>query len=109
MYDITILGGGTAGLAAAAYAHSKQRNVLLIAEEVGGKAGTQQLLHDQVGKEILLGVEAVQLLARRVAARLGAILRDRVTSIAKVNGTFEVEIQHHGRQESQTVLVASRC
>jgi thioredoxin reductase len=43
MYDMIILGGGAAGLAAA-YAHNKQRAVLLIAEEVGGKAGTQQHL-----------------------------------------------------------------
>jgi thioredoxin reductase (NADPH) len=107
MYDITILGGGAAGLAAAAYARSKQRNVLLIAEEVGGKAGTQQQLHDQVGEEALLGAEAVQLLARRVVSRTGAVLRDRVTNVAKINGIFQVETQHHGRQESQVVLVAT--
>jgi thioredoxin reductase (NADPH) len=107
MYDMIILGGGAAGLAAAAYAQSKQRDVLIIAEEIGGKAGTQQQLHDQVGEEALLGADAVQLLARRVATRAGAVLRDRVTSVAKVNGIFQVETQRHGRQESQVVLVAT--
>jgi thioredoxin reductase len=107
MYDMIILGGGAAGLAAAAYAHNKQRNVLIIAEEIGGKAGTQQQLHDQVGEEELLGAEAVQLLARRVSARAGAVLRDRVTNVAKAHGIFQVDTQHHGRQESQVVLVAT--
>jgi thioredoxin reductase len=107
MYDMIILGGGAAGLAAAAYAHSKQRDVLVIAEEVGGKAGTQQHLHHQVGEEELLGVEAVQLLSRRVAAHAGAILHDRVTNVAKVNGIFEVDTQQHGRQQSRVVLVAT--
>src|SRR6185436_11056018 len=69
MYDIIILGGGAAGLAAAAYAQSKQCSVLLIAEEVGGKAGTQQQLHDQVGEEALLGAEAVRVPYRSGTAR----------------------------------------
>jgi thioredoxin reductase (NADPH) len=107
MYDIIILGGGAAGVAAAAYIQNKQRAVLLITEELGGKAGTQQQLHDQVGEEALLGAEAVQLLGRRVVSRTGAVLRDRVTNVAKINGIFQVETQHHGRQESQVVLVAT--
>jgi thioredoxin reductase (NADPH) len=107
MYDIIILGGGAAGLAAAAYIQSKQRSVLLIVEELGGKAGMQQQLLNQVGEEALLGADAVQLLARRVMAHPGAVLRDRVTSVAKAKGIFQVETQQHGRQESQAVLVAT--
>lgn len=107
MYDIIILGGGAAGLAAAAYAQNKQRDVLLIAEEIGGKAGTTQQLHEQVGEEALLGADAIQLLARRVTVHAGAVLHDRVTNVAKVNGIFHVETQHHGRQESLVVLVAT--
>jgi thioredoxin reductase len=107
MYHVIILGGGAAGLAAAAYLHSKQRDVLLIAEEVGGKAGTQQQLHQQAGEEEILGADALQLLARRVTAHSGAVLHDRVTSVAKINGVFQVETQQHGRQESLAVLVAT--
>jgi thioredoxin reductase len=47
------------------------------------------------------------LLARRVAVHEGAVLRDRVTSVAKVNRLFQVETQRHGRQQSQVVLVAT--
>jgi thioredoxin reductase (NADPH) len=107
MYDMIILGGGAAGLAAATYAHGKQRDVVLIAEEVGGKAGTQQHLQNQAGEEELLGAEAVQLLARRITAHDGAVIRDRVTRVAKVNGIFQVETQRHGRQQSQVVIVAT--
>jgi thioredoxin reductase len=107
MYDLIILGGGAAGLAAAAYAQNKQLDVLVIAEEVGGKAGTQQHLLNQPGDEELLGADVVQLLAQRVTARAGAPLHDRVIGIAKPNGIFEVETQRHGVQQALALLVAT--
>jgi thioredoxin reductase (NADPH) len=107
MYDMIILGGGAAGLAAAAYALNKQLDVVLITEDLGGKAGTQQQLHNHPGEEALLGADMVQLLARRVAARAGAVLHDRVTGITKVSGIFRIETQHHTRLEARVVLVAT--
>jgi thioredoxin reductase (NADPH) len=107
MYDMIILGGGAAGLAAAAYALNKQLNVVLITEALGGKAGTQQQLHNQSGEEELLGADTVQLLARRVAARAGAVLHDRVIGITKHNGIFHVETQHQARLKAHVVLVAT--
>ena len=37
MYDLIILGGGPAGLTAAAYAIRKRLDVLLISPDLGGK------------------------------------------------------------------------
>ena len=107
MYDMLILGAGAAGLAAAAYALNKQLDVVVIAEEVGGKAGTQQQLHKHPGDEALLGADAVQLLARHVTTRAGAVLRDRVTDLAKQRGVFKAETQRHGALQARSVLVAS--
>jgi thioredoxin reductase len=107
MYDLIILGGGAAGLAAAAYTLNKQLATMLIAEEVGGKAGTQQHLLTQAGEEELLGADAVQLLARRVAAREGAVLRDRVVGLSRVRGTFQVETQRHGTHQARAALIAT--
>jgi thioredoxin reductase (NADPH) len=107
MRDVIIIGGGAAGCAAAVYALDKQLDVLLICEEVGGKAGTQQHLGGQAGEEYLAGAEAVQLLERRVATHAGVVLRDRVISVAKEHGVFHIATQRHGTHQSRTALVAT--
>jgi thioredoxin reductase len=107
MHDLIIIGGGAAGCAAALYALDKRLDVLLICEEVGGKAGTQQQLHEQTGDEQLAGAEAIQLLERRVTTHAGVVMRDRVLSVEKERGVFYIATQRHGSQQSRTVLVAS--
>ena len=107
MQDLIIIGGGAAGYAAALYALDKRLDVLLICEEPGGKAGTQQHLQGQAGAEYLAGAEAIQLLQHRVTAYAGVVLHDRVLSVAKENGVFQIATQRHGTHQSRTVLVAS--
>jgi thioredoxin reductase len=107
MHDLIIIGGGAAGCAAALYALDKRLDVLLVCEEVGGKAGTQQQLHEQTGDEQLAGAEAIQLLERRVTTHAGVVMRDRVLSVSKERGVFHIAAQRHGSQQSRTVLVAS--
>jgi thioredoxin reductase len=107
MHDLIIIGGGAASWAAALYALDKRLDVLLICEDVGGKAGTQQQLRGQAGEEHLAGAEAIQLIERRVTAHVGAVLRDRVLSVAKEHGVFQVATQRHDAQQSRTVLVAT--
>ena len=107
MRDLIIIGSGAAGLSAAVFALSKQLDVAAIYEDVGGKAGTQQLLHNQSGDEYLAGAEAVQLFERRVTSHGSAILRDRVIDLAKTNGVFRVETQRHGVLTATAVIVAT--
>src|SRR4029079_15347441 len=96
MYDLIIIGGGAAGLSAATYALGKQLDVLLIYDDIGGKAGTRQRLSGQVEEEYLAGAEAVLLFERRITAQAGRTLRDRVTDVTKMHGVFHITTQHHG-------------
>jgi thioredoxin reductase len=107
MHDLVIIGGGAAGLSAALYALGKGLDAVTIYEDVGGKAGMQQQLAGQPGEEYLAGVEAVQLFERRVTSRAGAVLRDRVIELRKLQGIFSIETHHHGVLEARTVLVAT--
>src|SRR5690242_15959110 len=53
MHDLIIIGGGAAALSAAVYALGKQLDVMVIYEDLGGKAGARQHLRGQAGEEYL--------------------------------------------------------
>lgn len=107
MRDIVIIGSGAAGVAAALFALSKQLDAVMIYEDVGGKAGTQQHLQGQAGDEYIAGAEAVQLFERRVTSHPNSILRDRVIALTKRAGLFYVETQRHGAIKATTVILAT--
>ena len=107
MRDLIIIGGGAAGLSAAAYAIGKQLNFLVIYEDLGGKAGRRQTLAGQVSEEYLAGAEAVRLFERQVTTHADRALHDEVLGVSKEAGVFHVETRHHGVLEAPTVIVAT--
>lgn len=107
MYDILIIGGGAAGLAAGAYALDKQLDVRVIAKRVGGKSGWQRHSSSPQPAPITAGEDVVRLLRERLGRHEDVILQDEATSIVKANSTFQVETKHHGREEALAVIVAT--
>lgn len=106
MYDLLILGGGPAALAAAMYAQGKQLDTLVICETVGGKAGSRQRLVGQLGDEYLAGEEAVQAFERRIM-HSDRVLHDRATSVSRQDQVFHVTTEQHGTFESAAVILAT--
>jgi thioredoxin reductase len=89
MHDLLIIGGGPAGLAAAAYGMGKQLDIKLLRADFGGKAGAQQIA-DQVEPEHLIGAEAFQALRQTVAAQPHRIVEDYVIGVFKREQLFHV-------------------
>lgn len=107
MRDLIIIGGGAAGLSAAVYALGKQLDFLVIYDELGGKSDWSQRLAGQDEEAYRAGSEIASLFARQMSAQQGRTMRDRVTSVSKGDGGFQVETQQHGVQESTAVIVAT--
>lgn len=107
MHDLIIIGGGAAGMAAGVYGLGKRLDVVVISEEVGGKAGTQQQLRASSNPEYLAGAEAVRLFERQITAREGVVLRDRVVGFRRHEDCFAVDTQRHGLMTARAVVVAT--
>ena len=74
MYDLIIIGGGPAGVAAAVYAARKRLKTVLIAEEIGGQSTVSEGIENWIGAPKIHGRE----LAKLFRAHLDAVKNDFV-------------------------------
>lgn len=101
-YDLVIVGGGPAGLAAAVYAASEGlRTVMIESEAPGGQAGTSSRIENYLG--FPSGLSGADLARRAVAQarRFGVeILSPQAASQLRVDGPYRVLTLSDGREIS---------
>lgn len=108
-YDVVIVGGGPAGLAAAVYASSEGLRTVIIERDVpGGQAGSSALIENYLG--FPEGLSGAELASRAVAQaqKFGTeiLLTKSAKSILDERGYRIVELEDGTRIASHTVLLA---
>ncbi|HEY53330.1 MAG TPA: FAD-dependent oxidoreductase, partial [Caldilineae bacterium] len=81
MYDVIIIGGGPAGLAAAVYCLRKRLETLIIAPELGGKANYRMHIAGLEGFEHITGEEIVRKFRSQLQYLEFARIRDMVAKV----------------------------
>ncbi len=109
-YDVVIVGGGPAGLAAAVYGASEGFKTILVEQEApGGQAGTTSRIENYLG--FPAGLSGGDLARRGLAQarRLGAeiLSPDQVTGIRREDPYRVVTLAAAGDVSCQTVVVAT--
>ncbi len=111
IFDLVIVGGGPAGLAASVYGASEGlRTVVLDADAIGGQAGSSSMIRNYLG--FPRGISGMRLAqrARTQAARFGADLRSgcRVSAVELgAGGAPHVLQTAQGEVRARALLVAS--
>jgi thioredoxin reductase (NADPH) len=109
-YDLVIVGGGPAGLAAAVYGASEGLKTLLVEREApGGQAGTTSRIENYLGFPV--GLSGADLTRRAVAqaSRLGAeILSAQEATGLRITDTYRIVSLGDGTELScQALLIAT--
>lgn len=110
-YDLAIIGGGPAGVAAGIYASRKQLKTVLITEEWGGQSAVSTDIQNWVGTISISGADLAKTLKDHLDAYKGDIVEtvegDRVAKIEKGSNGFTVTTKGGKTYTATTVLVAA--
>ncbi len=111
MYDLIIIGGGPAGVAAAVYAARKRLKTVLIAEEIGGQSTVSEGIENWIGTPKVHGTELAKLFKTHLDAVKGDVVTlaigERVTALTKADGGFTAITKSGKEYQARAVLVAS--
>ncbi|HEV8677227.1 MAG TPA: FAD-dependent oxidoreductase [Candidatus Paceibacterota bacterium] len=110
MYDLAIIGGGPAGVAAGVYAARKRLKTVFIAESVGGQSMDSVEIQNWIGTQKISGLDLARALKAHLEAYADGFVDlkygDRAVKIEKKDGGFAVQTAK-GAYEAKAVLVAT--
>ncbi|MBP7770399.1 MAG: FAD-dependent oxidoreductase [Candidatus Pacebacteria bacterium] len=110
MYDLAIIGGGPAGVAAGVYAARKRLKTVFVAETFGGQSTDSLDIQNWIGTPHIAGPELAKALEahlREYAADVVDIKAgERATKVAKAAQAFLITTDK-GSYEAKTVLVTT--
>lgn len=110
MYDLAIIGGGPAGVAAGVYAARKQLKTIFIAESIGGQSTDSVEIQNWIGTEKISGLDLAKQLESHLKAYAGTFVEIktgvRANKIEKTETIFKIETVKE-TYEAKAVLVAT--
>lgn len=110
-YDLIVIGGGPAGVAAGVYASRKQLRSVLIAKEWGGQSVVSPDIQNWIGTPSLSGDELAESLKTHLETYAEGIvdlaIGGCVTNLEKTENGFAVATDKNERYEARAVLIAS--
>ncbi len=110
MYDLAIIGGGPAGVAAGVYAARKRLKTVFIAETIGGQSTESVEIQNWIGTQKISGLDLAKALKEHLEAYVDQVvdlkLGERALKVEKKEGGFTIQTSK-AAYEAKAVLVAT--
>ncbi|MCR4261178.1 MAG: FAD-dependent oxidoreductase [Candidatus Colwellbacteria bacterium] len=111
MFDLIIIGGGPAGVAAAIYAARKKIKTAIIAEEFGGQSTVSDDIQNWIGQIKLSGFDLAKQLEghlRTYENEIEVIEGERVEKVEKLGeGYFKLTVSNGSTYETERILITT--
>lgn len=108
MYDLIIIGGGPAGLAASIYVARKQLNALLISGDIGGQVNTTLGIENYLGYQFIEASELIEKFQTQTENYpLEKKIGEMISSMGKIEGGFEVTTEGGDKYQARAVIYAA--
>jgi alkyl hydroperoxide reductase subunit F len=107
MHELIIIGGGPAGLAAAAYSVRKRMDALFISRGLGGRTNRLLKLPWVEDYQVMVGEETIQRFRTQLDYLDFMRVRSAVTAIEQIEGGFRVRVADGKTHDTQTLIVAT--
>jgi alkyl hydroperoxide reductase subunit F len=108
MYDLMIIGGGPAGLAAGVYAARKRLNTLLISVDIGGQVNNTLGVENYLGYQFIEGPELIDKFHTQVSQfPIDQKIGNKVSRLEKIDNGFEAITETGDRYQSRVAIFAT--
>jgi alkyl hydroperoxide reductase subunit F len=110
-YDVAIIGGGPAGVAAGIYAARKKLSTILLTYDFGGQSTVSPDIQNWIGTKSISGTELARSLKEHLLAYEGPVMAVKtgvkVKQVAPEQEIFKITTESGETYEAKTVLVAT--
>jgi alkyl hydroperoxide reductase subunit F len=107
LYDVVIVGGGPAGLTAAAYLGRKAQNALIITKNIGGQALLSIGIENYMGYQFVAGQELMNKFEEQVQQYKVQTVFNEVTKVYKESDRFVALTADAERFYGKTMIIAT--
>lgn len=108
MFDLTVIGGGPAGMTAVVYAARKKLNTLLVTQDIGGQVLWTRDIQNYMGYQFVTGPELMVKFEEQVKLFPVTIKYENVVKLEKMpDNSFTIHTAEGTVYQSKAVIIAS--